>query len=88
MGFKEDTLDVYADVDDDYMNVIRQIYLPASVTKFPEYLSDPRNKGEYAVYHCPAGSEAEKFALRQGVRFTNEMGTPEGTADEEGHTVL
>ena len=79
--FKEDTLDVYADVDDDYMNVIRQIYLPASVTKFPEYLSDPRNKGEYAVYHCPAGSEAEKFALRQGVRFTNEMGTPEGTAE-------
>ena len=79
--FKEDALDVYAAVDHYYVNVIKQIYLPASVTKFPEYLSDYRNKEEYAVYHCPAGSEAEKFALRQGVRFTNEMGTPEGTAE-------
>ena len=79
--FTEETLVAYGSVTIFTINVIRQIYLPASVTKFPEELSDFRNKDEKAVYHCPAGSEAEKFALRQGVRLTNDMGIPEGTSE-------
>ena len=79
--FKEDMLDVYAAVNYLTANAVRQIYLPASMTKFPEEISDYQNRDQYAIYHCPAGSEAEKFALRLGLQCINEMEWPEGTAE-------
>ena len=80
--FKEDPLDAYASVSIYFTDIKEQIYLPASMTKFPEKLSNILyNTGDDTIYHCPAGSEAEKFAIRQGLRFTNEMGIPEGTAE-------
>ena len=59
----------------------KEIYLPASMIKFPEATTHYSNSGEYAVYHCPAGSEAEKFAVREGLQLTNEMGKKEKTAE-------
>ena len=77
--YKEELLDAYSSVY--ILEGIRQIYLPESAEKFPEEVSDFRNKDDYAIYHCPAGSEAEKFVRRQGVRFTNEMEIPKRTAE-------
>lgn len=77
----EEPLDVYDAVNILSGNVVRQIYLPASMTKFPEEISRYQNRDEYAIYHCPAGSEAEKFALRQGLLSNDETERPEGTRE-------
>ena len=71
--FTEESLNVYDSLNVLGNFVVKQIYLPASMTKFPEEIEGYRNKDEKAVYHCPAGSEAEKFALRMGLQVTNEM---------------
>ena len=79
--FREDVMDVYAGVNILAGNVVRKIFLPESMTKFPERVSNYRNKDEHAVYHCPAGSEAEKFAISQGLQYNDEMEIPEGTVE-------
>ena len=92
--------EVLSPLDANFMLELRNIYLPASMTKFPEEISDYRNKDQYAFYHCPSGSEAEKFAIRLGLNYTNEMDrsigstevkTPKGTLFfdlYEDHAVL
>ena len=79
--FTEGPMDVYEAVNVLSSGVVRQIYLPESMTKFPETLWQYQNSDRYAIYHCPAGSEAEKFALRMGVQFTDEAEMPEGTVE-------
>ena len=59
----------------------KEIYLPASMIKFPEETTHYSDSGVYSVYHCPAGSEAEKYAVRAGLQFTNEMGKKEKAAE-------
>ena len=79
--FSEAPMDVYAAVNVLSGKAVRQIYLPGSMTKFPEVLSKYQNSDRYAVYHCPADSEAEKFALRMGVRYNNEIEMPQDTVE-------
>ena len=79
--FSEAPMDVYDGVNTLAGNVVRQIYLPASMTKFPKGLYSYKNSDHYAIYHCPAGSEAEKFALEMGVQLTDEMERPEKTVE-------
>ena len=76
--FTEEPLKAYDSINDD---AVRQIYLPESMTKFPDMMSSYKNQERYALYHCPAGSEAEKFAIRMGLQFTNEMEIPEKTLE-------
>ena len=68
--FEEEALAVYDSLFDD---VVKNIYLPESMNSFPDQIRDYKNRDDYALYHCPAGSEAEKFAVRMGLHFTNEM---------------
>ena len=79
--FNQEPLDAYDAVNILSGNIVRQIYLPASMTKFPEEISSYQNRDEYAFYHCPAGSEAEKFTLRQGLLSNDETERPEGTKE-------
>ena len=65
--------------EDDIFNGVKSIYLPTSMTKFPDEIEDPVHKGRFAIYHCPSGSEAEKFAIRLGLNYTNEMDMPIGS---------
>ena len=76
--FEESVLNVYDTLD---WSLVKKIYLPASMEKFPKEPEEYDNTGDQAIYHCPAGSEAEKFAVRAGLQLTNEMGKKEKTAE-------
>ena len=76
--FEESLFDAYDTLE---WSLVKNIYLPSSMEKFPMEIEENTNKGEYAFYHCPAGSEAEKFAIRAGLELTNEMGRKEKTAE-------
>lgn len=80
--FTEEPLKAYDSMQDSmFGDVVRKIYLPESMTKFPDEIHDYKNQDRYALYHCPAGSEAEKFAIRMGLPFTNETEIPEKTLE-------
>ena len=81
IAFDEEVLSPLDALRVDFLPVLRNIYLPASMTKFPEMISGYRNKDENAFYHCPSGSEAEKFAIRLGLTYTNEMDRPVGSTE-------
>ena len=81
IAFDEAVLSPLDALRDGIIPELRNIYLPASMTKFPEMISDYRNKDEHAFYHCPSGSEAEKFAIRLGLTYTNEMDRPVGSTE-------
>ena len=76
--FEESVLSVYDTLD---WSLVKKIYLPMSMEKFPKEPEENDNTGDQAIYHCPAGSEAEKFVVRAGLQLTNEMGKKENTAE-------
>ena len=78
--FDETALCVY-DSFSAFDRLTRNVFLPASMKKFPEKLGDYQNSG--AVYHCPSGSEAERFAIRLALKYTNEMERKQGTLEQE-----
>ena len=82
IAFDEDLLSPLDSLhDSSLIDGKRNIYLPASMTKFPDQISGFRNRDQHAFYHCPSGSEAEKFAIRLGLSYTNEMGRPIGNTE-------
>ena len=79
--FDEAVLTPLDSLSDSVIPELRNIYLPASMTKFPDEITDYTNKDENALYHCPSGSEAERFAIRLGLTYTNEMDRPIGSTE-------